>query len=101
MERITNFDELSIDEKVIWVNNGKPHFYRFLTKHPRNEKYAIFLDIAEQPIRVYVNELVNFYKNYTDRDLIDIKRKKAEKMLAECDEALKELEETGKTYKVL
>lgn len=101
MEKVTNFDELSVDEKVIWVKDGKPHFYRFLAKHPRNEHYGIFLDIAEQPIRVYFKELLNFYKNYTDSDLIAIKRKKAEKMLAECDDATKEIEETGKSYKVL
>lgn len=101
MEKITKFDELKVDEKVIWVKNGKPHFYRFLAKHPRNENYAIFLDIAEEPIRVYIYELKNFYKNYSDKDLLDIKRNKALKVLAECDEALKELNETGKTYKVL
>lgn len=101
MENVTNFDELSVDEKVIWIKDGKPHFYRFLAKHPRNEHYAIFLDIAEEPIRVYYKELLNFYKNYSDTDLLEIKRNKALKMLREYEEARSEIEKTGKSYKVL
>lgn len=102
MEQITSFSELNVGEKVVYIyGDNKPKFMRFLTRHPRHEGYGFFVDLADQPIRVYAKELQYYFKNFTDRDLIEVKRQNALKALAECDEALKELEETGKTYKVL
>lgn len=105
MDKITPADLLALkqgDKMVCIAGKMKPEFYRFLMIHPENEKYILALNMNKDAEKVYIPRLYeSFYINYTDRDLLDVRLHRALTELDDVKRAIRELEETGKTYDVL
>lgn len=71
---------------------GKVNYYRFLCFHPRNTNYVILLNHCEEPVRFYVQHLIDrFYIDYTIRDIITYRMDYAIKKIKEFEQALSEL----------
>lgn len=71
---------------------NKGNYYRFLCFHPRNTNYVILLNHCEEPVRFYVQHLIDrFYIDYTIRDIITYRMDYAIKKIKEFEQALSEL----------
>ena len=103
MVKVTNIDELNIEEDLIYVPyRGEPIFYKFLMVHPRHKGYALLLTNTGDVKRMDRKEISeHIYKDYDTLDLLIIKKDNAIRALKEVEEALLELKLTGKTYNVL
>lgn len=94
MKNITDIKQLAQGQELIRVLNGEVFFYEFLMIHPHNSAYIFCINFCKRAERFYKSEVYEqFFTNYTDRDLINIRRDHALKTLKECDMALKELGE--------
>ena len=95
MKPILNAEDvkkLKIDEQLIECSCGKVNYYRFLCFHPRNTNYVILLNHCEEPVRFYVQHLIDrFYIDYTIRDIITYRMDYAIKKIKEFEQALSEL----------
>lgn len=92
MTAITDITKLVQGQKLIRVLNGEVHYYEFLMIHPHNPDYIFCMNFYKRAERFYKSEVYKqFFTDYTDRDLINVRRDYALKTLKECDLALKEL----------
>lgn len=92
MTPITDITKLVQGQELIRVLNGEVHFYEFLMIHPHNPEYVFCMNFCKRAERFYKSEVYRqFFTDYTDRDLINVRREYALKTLKECDVALKEL----------
>ena len=105
MDKITPADLLALkqgDKMVCIQGRMRPEFYKFLMIHPENENYILALNMNKDAEKIYIPRLYeHYYINYTDRDLLDVKLHRVLTELEEVKRAIRELEETGKTYDVL
>lgn len=92
MKAITDITKLVQGQELIRVLNGEVHYYTFLMIHPHNPEYIFCMNFLKEAERFYKSEVYKrFFTDYTDRDLINVRRDHALKTLKECDMALKEL----------
>lgn len=85
--------ELTLGEPLIECSAGIVNYYRFLCFHPRNDKYVILLNHCEEPVRFYYQHIIDrFYKDYSQRDIIEYRKDYYEKKISEFNQALSELD---------
>lgn len=105
MDKITptNLSALKQGDKMVRIQvRTSPVFFKFLMIHPENEDYILALNMNKDAEKIYIPNLYEyFYINYTDRDLLDVKLQRVLSELDDVKRAIKELEETGKTYDIL
>ena len=95
MKPILDIKDLKPGQKMIEVRgDGNVNVYTFLMIHPTNDKYVFLMNMCKTADRFYKEDIYkSFYTDYSNHDLIMIKRNHALKMLEECDKALIELGE--------
>lgn len=95
MKPILDIKDLKQGQKMIEIRgDGHVNFYTFLMIHPENDNYVFLMNLTKTADRFYKEDIYKrFYTDYSDRDLINIKRNHALKVLRECDRALVELAE--------
>lgn len=95
MKPILDIKDLKLGQPMIEVRgDGNVNFYTFLMIHPEHDKYVFLMNMAKRADRFYWDDIFKrFYTDYSDHDLIMIKRNHALKVLEECDKALAELGE--------
>ena len=92
MKQVADIQQLKPGQELIRVLNGEVHYYEFLMIHPHNPEYIFCMNFCKRAERFYKSEVYKqFFTDYTDRDLINVRRDYALKTLKECDMALKEL----------
>lgn len=93
MKPILDIKDLKQGQKMIEVcGDGRVNFYTFMMIHSENDKYVFLMNMCKTADRFYKDDIYKrFYTDYSDHDLIMIKRNHALKMLEECDKALAEL----------
>lgn len=95
MKPILRLTDLQPGQEMIEVRgDGNVNFYTFLMIHPTNDRYVFLMNMCKTADRFYKDDICKrFYTDYSDHDLIMIKRNHALKMLKECDKELAELGE--------
>ena len=92
MKQVIDIQKLTQGQRLIRVLNGVVHFYEFLMVHPHNDNYVFCMNLCKEAERFHKEDIYkSFFTDYTDRDLINVRRDYALKTLKECDMALKEL----------
>lgn len=95
MKPILNYEqveELNVDEQLIECYRGEVNYYRFLCFHPRNKNYVILLNHCEEPVRFYYQNIIDrFYKDYSQRDIIEYRKDYYDRKINELNQSLSEL----------
>lgn len=90
MKPIVSLQDLKPGQKMIRkCGDGRVEFYTFLMIHPEHSRYVFLMNVIKRADRFYDEDIYKyFYTDYSDLDLINIKRDHALKQLEECDRAL-------------
>ena len=104
MERVTSTKQLRRGQRVIFIVSGadmRVTYYRFISEDLSNnqamkEHYGYFADLGDWPSRFYLAEREGseIYTNYTDEDIIRMRKAVLEKSLKMVTESFKYLFET-------
>ncbi len=103
MEKVTSTKQLERGQSVIKIERGadvRVDYYKFISEDLANspdlkERYGYFADFADQPRRFYLSERggADLYANYTDEDIILMRKAVLEKSLKKVEESLRMLAE--------
>lgn len=107
MEKVTSTNQLNRGQKVIVIDQTKgftANVYRFVSEDisidtPEiKEHYGYFVDIADQPVRLYMHEKrgMPIFKNYTQKEILICEKKYYEDELAEIKTELSNMNKKKK-----
>lgn len=109
MEKVTSTKQLERGQSVIKIERGadiRVDYYKFISEDLANspdlkESYGYFADFADQPRRFYLSERggAEIYANYTDEDIILMRKAILERSLKEIEKSLDLLKEQNKTQR--
>ena len=102
MKLITSTVQLHRGQRVIMIERGGDiivNYYRFISEDLSNcqdlrARYGYFADMADRPVRFYLSEKngAESYADYTDEEIILLRKEHLEKSLATIEKALKAID---------